>query len=44
MLHAQNSVSGTVTDAQNGTVKRLTITAPEIHKGTTTDENGKYTH
>jgi iron complex outermembrane receptor protein len=43
MLHAQNSVSGTVTDAQNQPLKGVTITAPEIHKGTTTDENGKYT-
>lgn len=43
MLHAQNSVSGTVTDAQNKPLKGVTITAPEIHKGTTTDENGKYT-
>jgi iron complex outermembrane receptor protein len=43
MLHAQNSVSGTVTDAQNQPLKGVTITAHEIHKGTTTDENGKYT-
>ena len=43
MLQAQNSVSGTVTDAQNQPLKGVTITAPEIHKGTTTDENGKYT-
>ena len=43
ILHAQNSVSGTVTDAQNQPLKGVTITAPEIHKGTTTDENGKFT-
>ena len=43
MLHAQNSVSGTVTDAKSQPIKGVTINAPEIHKGTTTDENGKYT-
>ncbi|WP_309640079.1 TonB-dependent receptor domain-containing protein [Flavobacterium sp.] len=43
MLHAQNSVSGTVTDAKSQPIKGVTVNVPEIHKGTTTDENGKYT-
>ena len=43
MLHAQNSVSGTVTDAKSQPIKGVTVNAPEIHKGATTDENGKYT-
>lgn len=43
MLHAQNSVYGTVTDEKNQPIKGVTVNAPEIHKGTTTDENGKYT-
>lgn len=42
MLHAQNSVSGAVTDEKNQPIKGVTVNAPEIHKGTTTDENGKY--
>jgi iron complex outermembrane receptor protein len=43
LLHAQNSVSGTVTDVKNQPIKGVSIYAPELHKGTTTDENGKYT-
>jgi len=43
MLHAQNSVSGTITDAKSQPIKGVTITAPELHKGTTTDDNGTYT-
>jgi iron complex outermembrane receptor protein len=43
MMHAQNSVSGIVTDVRSQPLKGVTVNAPEIHKGTTTDENGKYT-
>ncbi len=43
MLSSQNSVTGTVTDAKNQPIKGVTVNASEIHKGTTTDENGKYT-
>ena len=43
MLQAQNAVSGTVTDAKNQPLKGVTVSASEIHKGTSTDENGKYT-
>ncbi|WP_310379490.1 TonB-dependent receptor domain-containing protein [Flavobacterium sp.] len=43
MLQAQNTVSGTITDAKNQPISGVSITAPELHKGTTTDQNGKYT-
>jgi iron complex outermembrane receptor protein len=43
LLYAQNSVTGTVTDSKNQPIKGVTVNVPEIHKGTTTDENGKYT-
>jgi iron complex outermembrane receptor protein len=42
ILQAQNSISGIVTDIKNQPLKGVSIYAPEIHKGTTTDENGKY--
>ncbi|KIC03781.1 TonB-dependent receptor [Flavobacterium sp. JRM] len=43
LINAQNTVSGTVTDLQNQPVPGVSVYAPELHKGTTTDENGKYT-
>ena len=43
MLNAQNSVSGTVTDLKNQPIKGVSVYASELHKGTATDENGKYT-
>ena len=42
LLNAQNSVSGTVTDLQNQPVPGVSVYVAELHKGTTTDENGKY--
>lgn len=42
LLQAQNSVSGTITDAKNQPISGVSITAPEHHKGTTTDLFGKY--
>jgi iron complex outermembrane receptor protein len=42
MIQAQNSISGIVTDAKNQPLKGVSVYAPEIHKGTTTDENGNY--
>lgn len=42
MLQAQNTVSGTVTDRTNQPVSGASVYAPELHKGTTTDANGKY--
>ena len=43
MLQAQNTLSGTVTDLRNQPIKGVSVYASELHKGTTTDENGKYT-
>jgi len=42
ILFAQNSVSGTVTNPENQPLPGVSVYAPELHKGTTTDENGKY--
>ncbi|MCD0474432.1 TonB-dependent receptor [Flavobacterium sp. EDS] len=42
LLNAQNTVSGTVTDLQNQPVPGVSVYVSELHKGTTTDENGKY--
>ena len=43
ILQAQNTLSGTVTDLKNQPIKGVSVYASELHKGTTTDENGKYT-
>ncbi|MEO8252944.1 MAG: TonB-dependent receptor [Flavobacterium sp.] len=43
MLQAQNSVSGIVKNLSNQPMKGVSVYALELHKGTTTDENGKYT-
>ena len=42
LLQAQNTISGTVTDMFNKPVKGVSVSISELHKGTTTDENGKY--
>lgn len=42
MLQAQNTISGTVTDTKKQPLIGVSIYAPELHKGTSTDENGKY--
>ncbi|HEY4618438.1 MAG TPA: TonB-dependent receptor [Flavobacterium sp.] len=42
MLQAQNTLSGTVTNTANQPLKGVSVYAPELHQGTTTDENGKY--
>ena len=41
-VQAQNTLSGTVTNAKNQPVKGVSVYVAELHKGTTTDENGKY--
>ncbi|MEM8522500.1 TonB-dependent receptor [Flavobacterium sp. PL12] len=41
-LQAQNTISGTVTDMFNLPVKGVSVSISELHKGTTTDKNGKY--
>lgn len=43
ILHAQNTISGTITDSKKQPLIGVSIYAPELHKGTSTDENGKYT-
>ncbi|TDE31324.1 TonB-dependent receptor [Flavobacterium ranwuense] len=43
LLQAQNTLSGTITDLKNQPIKGVSVYASELHKGTTTDENGKYT-
>ncbi len=42
VLYAQNSVSGTITNTKNQPVAGVSVYASELHKGTTSDENGKY--
>ena len=42
ILSAQNSISGTVIDSQNSPMPGVSVYLQELHKGTTTDENGKY--
>ncbi|TRX23920.1 TonB-dependent receptor [Flavobacterium franklandianum] len=43
ILSAQNSVTGKITDTKNQPIIGVSVYAPELHKGTATDENGKYT-
>ncbi len=42
LLHAQSTVSGTVSSIANQPLKGVSVYVAELHKGTTTDENGKY--
>ena len=42
LLHAQNTISGTVTDSSNNPIIGVSIYVPELHKGTTTDLEGRY--
>jgi iron complex outermembrane receptor protein len=42
-LQAQNSISGKVTDSKNNPLKGVSVYTSELHKTTTTDENGNYT-
>ncbi len=39
---AQNKVIGIITDNQNKPLSRVTISIPEVHKETISDENGNY--
>ena len=43
VLQAQNTISGTVTSLTNQPIKGVSVYAPDLHKSSTTDENGKYT-
>ena len=40
--YAQNSIKGIVTDSENNPLLGVEIHAPDIHIGTTTNENGEY--
>lgn len=42
MVYGQNKVSGTISDAHNQPLSGVSVYAPDLHKGTTTDGNGKY--
>lgn len=42
-LHAQNSISGKVTNSKNNPLVGVTVEALDTHKSTKTDENGTYT-
>lgn len=42
MLQAQNTLSGLVTNVANKPLPSVTVSISELNKGTTTDENGKY--
>lgn len=42
ILHAQNILSGKITDAKNQAIIGVSVYAPELHKGTSTDANGEY--
>ena len=43
VLSAQNSVTGKITDAKNQPIIGVSVYAPELQKGTATNENGIYT-
>ena len=43
VLHAQNTVTGTITDTKNQPIKGVSVYAPELHKGSLSDDNGNYT-
>jgi iron complex outermembrane recepter protein len=42
-IHAQNTISGKVTNAKNSSLAGVIVDAPEIHKSTKTDDNGVFT-
>lgn len=43
MLHGQNKLSGTISDKNNQPLSGVSVYAPDLHKGTSTDADGKYT-
>lgn len=42
MLHAQNKISGTITSDKNEPIKGVSVYVPDLHKSTTTGDDGKY--
>lgn len=41
-IHAQNKLSGTITNQEKKPLSGVSVTISDLHKGTTTDENGVY--
>ena len=41
-IHAQNKLSGTITNQEKQPLSGVSVTISDLHKGTTTDENGMY--
>ena len=41
-IHAQNKLSGTITNQEKQPLSGVSIAISDLHKGTTTDENGMY--
>ncbi len=42
LLNAQNKISGTITDKENQPIKGVSVFVSDLHKSSSTDENGKY--
>ena len=42
LLNAQNKISGTITNKENQPLKGVAIFVPDLHKSSSTDENGNY--
>lgn len=42
LLHAQNKISGTITNKENQPIKGVAVFVPDLHKSSSTDENGNY--
>ena len=42
LLHAQNKISGTLTNKENQPLKGVAVFVPDLHKSSSTDENGNY--
>lgn len=43
MVYSQNTLSGTIADPQGQPLSGVSVYLPELHKGTVTDAEGKYT-
>ena len=41
-INAQNKISGTITDKENQPIKGVSVFVPDLHKSSSTDENGNY--
>lgn len=41
-INAQNKISGTIKDKENQPIKGVSVFVPDLHKSSSTDENGNY--